>query len=137
MIENPYEVSESNPSGMHRGRTGLGGTRMGRAQGIVCGLVYIYPLLLVASFYGCWLVAYMTLGHPPRPSLDDPKSIGGVMNLVYIIPGVMLLGAPIMFFVGCAASLFCPLPVRASWRIARNLALTCVVVTLNLGAFCF
>jgi len=34
-----------------------------------------YPLLLCIVLYGEWLCAWAVLGHQPRPSLDDPKSI--------------------------------------------------------------
>ena len=36
-----------------------------------------YPLLLLGSLYGQWLLSWWVLGHVPRPSLDDPTSING------------------------------------------------------------
>ena len=36
-----------------------------------------YPLFLLASLYGQWLLSWYVLGHQPQPSLDDPKSIDG------------------------------------------------------------
>ena len=36
-----------------------------------------YPLFLLASLYGQWLLSWYVLGHQPQPSLDDPASIDG------------------------------------------------------------
>ena len=33
------------------------------------------PFLSLIGLYGAWLVAWTTFGHPPRPSLDDPKAV--------------------------------------------------------------
>jgi hypothetical protein len=34
-----------------------------------------YPFVVLLSFYVTWIAAWFALGHPPRPSLDDPKDI--------------------------------------------------------------
>ena len=36
------------------------------------------PLLNTFSGLLCWIVAWMALGRPPRPSADDPRTIGSV-----------------------------------------------------------
>jgi hypothetical protein len=50
------------------------------------------PLVVVGSLYGEWLLAWWSLGHAPRPSLDDPKDIAG-SSWMYGITGVALVGA--------------------------------------------
>lgn len=56
----------------------------------------LYPLFLLGSLYGQWLVSWWILGHRPRPSLDDPKDLvgaswlcdGNVLALVGFVPMV-------------------------------------------------
>jgi hypothetical protein len=50
----------------------------------------LYPLVVVAMLYGEWFLAWSALGHPPRPSLDDPKHIGS--NWMHAITGLALFG---------------------------------------------
>jgi len=50
------------------------------------------PLLVAAPLYGEWLLATWSLGHPPRPSLDDPKDIVG-SNWMHGITALAILGA--------------------------------------------
>ncbi len=61
-----------------------------------------YPALLVGSFYGLWLVAALVLGHPPRPMLDDPKSISLVVDVPCYIPSELLVGSPVAVLGGIA-----------------------------------
>jgi len=52
----------------------------------------MYPVLLVATYYGTWVLGWLTLGHPPRASLDDPSdTLGGV----YWASGVVVMLMPI------------------------------------------
>jgi hypothetical protein len=67
---------------------------------------YLYPLVLVGSFYGTWLIAWCELGHMPIPSVDDPNSIGGVTSVfvglpilvAMLIPGMLALGFVFLFY---------------------------------------
>src|SRR4051812_2121677 len=55
------------------------------------------PLMVVGTLYGEWLLATWSLGHPPRPSLDDPKDIAGsswmheitMLAILCAIPGAI------------------------------------------------
>ena len=38
-----------------------------------------------------WAVACLTLGRPPIPMIDDPKSIGPISSLLHPITGVFLV----------------------------------------------
>lgn len=62
---------------------------------------YAYPVLMLASLYTTWFVAWAVLGHSPRPSLDDPKYISTLVDIPYVLtmlliiamPGAMIIGA--------------------------------------------
>ena len=68
-------------------------------------LVWLYPTLLVVAFYGTWLTAWLTLGHMPRPSLDDPKSISMVVDIPHVCTGVLLVGFPAAVLAGVVIQL--------------------------------
>jgi hypothetical protein len=55
---------------------------------------YAYPAIFVASLYLTWFAAWAALGHSPRPSLDDPKFIGLLVDIPYAATLVLLVGAP-------------------------------------------
>jgi hypothetical protein len=52
----------------------------------------LFPFLIAAALYGEWLLAWSALGHPPRPSLDDPKDISG-SSWMHGITAIVLMGA--------------------------------------------
>jgi hypothetical protein len=52
----------------------------------------LFPLVIAATFYGEWLLAWQALGHKPRPSLDDPKLIGG-SNWMHDLSALAISGA--------------------------------------------
>jgi hypothetical protein len=68
------------------------------------------PLLLLA-LYGTWWAGRLSLGHWPRPSLDDPKAIDGI-KAPYFATGMMLLLLP--------AALLAPLAAMASVWLAPH-----------------
>src|SRR6185369_3979595 len=43
----------------------------------------VSAVLMIVAVYCSWAVAYVQLGRRPRPSMDDPKSIGGFATDVY------------------------------------------------------
>lgn len=47
------------------------------------------PLLWIATLHACWLAAWITIGHVPRTSLDDPADSLGIL---YWISGVFVVG---------------------------------------------
>lgn len=93
-------------------------------------LAYLYPLWLASSFYASWLIAWMLLGHRPRPNLDDPKSIGAFMDVTNLLPLLLLMAMPALAPMGLAASFFCPICVRPRLRVVRDLVLAIVYVVL-------
>lgn len=50
-----------------------------------------YPILLLASLYGQWLLSWWVLGHRPLPSLDDPKYKDGA-SWMHLVTFALLMG---------------------------------------------
>ncbi|MEL6110042.1 MAG: hypothetical protein AAFU85_28860 [Planctomycetota bacterium] len=79
-----------------------------RTQTWLIGAGWAYPLVLVAALYATWLIAWIALGHPPRPSLDDPSSISWGVDLFYYPTGLVLAGAPGAALLGITVQLCNP-----------------------------
>ena len=62
---NPYRVPSSGSSD---------GQRFWKMRSIALGLIYVYPLLVVAAIYGSWIASYVALGHRPIPYLEYPSN---------------------------------------------------------------
>ena len=88
------------------------------------------PVWLLGSFYSTWLIAWIQLGHLPRPMLDDPKSIGGVMEIAYFVSGILVMTMPVLTPIGLIASFFCPISTRRTARYALKAALAVLYVAL-------
>lgn len=66
----------------------------------------LFPAALLAAFGVTWLAGRFTLGHWPRPSLDDPSSLGLWVDIPYTMTGALLvLGLPV-FIVAALALLW-------------------------------
>jgi hypothetical protein len=88
----------------------------------------VSPLLLVAGFYGAWVLAWFTLGHRPRPSLDDPSD---VLGAAYYASGLPVLFGPVGAIVGLCSIVLLALTHRLH---ARVLLWTMVLAALWAGA---
>ncbi len=84
----------------------VGRARRDRLLKLGSWVLYAYPALLVASLYGTWFVAWLVLGAQPRPSLDDPKSIGLLVDVPYALTMGMLMLAPGALLIGVGRALF-------------------------------
>jgi hypothetical protein len=93
---------------------------------------YLYPILVLCAFYGTWLLACSALGRAPRPMLDDPKSIDGLMQIVHFIPAILIMAMPVLAPMGLVASFVLPRNRRDGWIIARR----CILASLYVAA-CF
>jgi len=85
------------------------------AIGAMCFLrvtIWLYPGLLVAACYATWLVAWMVLGHMPRPWVDDPKSISILVDVPYMLVGLLLVAFPAAAIAGAVMLLSIP---QRSW----------------------
>jgi hypothetical protein len=45
----------------------------------------LQPAVVLFYLYATWATAWCVLGHCPRPSLDDPKSISPVVEVPYVM----------------------------------------------------
>jgi hypothetical protein len=66
----------------------------GRRLAALYWVAACYPMLILLSIHLTWLGAWCALGHPPRPSLDDPEDIGPIA-VPYALTAILLFGAPI------------------------------------------
>lgn len=66
--------------------------RPNKALSRVAFLSLFLPPLVLALLYGEWILATWSLGHVPRPYLDDPKDIAG-SNWMHIVTALAIVGA--------------------------------------------
>ncbi len=71
---------------------------------ISANMTLLYPFWIVIVLYGEWLVAWLVLGHPPEPSLDDPLHIHSA-NWIHGVTGVSLVSAIPVMIVALALNL--------------------------------
>lgn len=63
---------------------------------VLQAFVFGFPVALPLSFLATWLTARAVLGHWPRASMDDPKSLGPVVAVPYVLTEVLaILGLPL------------------------------------------
>jgi hypothetical protein len=62
--------------------------------------------------------------------LDDPKSIGGFMDIAYVVSELLVTAMPVLVPIGLAASFFCPFHVPRGVRYALNAAFAVLYVAL-------
>lgn len=115
---NPYEASSIDDR-QEKGEAGGG-----RILAIAWGLAFFYPATAVASVYFCWALAAVSLGHRPRPSVDDPKDIGGAMEVFYSIALLLVVLLPPMSVGGLAWAILCPIRSLRERRFGRLMIAT-------------
>ncbi len=64
----------------------------------ITALTALYPWLCALGIYLTWGMAWLTLGKPPRPALDDPKTITFIA-FPYSVVDFMLSMLPIALMV--------------------------------------
>jgi hypothetical protein len=72
----------------------------------------IYPLLPLMALYVTWVIAWMVLGHRPRSSLDDPKFIGGPVDVAYVATALLLMSLPVGIPAGITVG-----TISAAWYV--------------------
>jgi hypothetical protein len=93
-------------------------------------LLYFSPVIGIASIYVAWLLAWISLGHPPRPMIDDPASIGGAMTMVYWATMLTTTCGMCLAPICTVTSFFCPI------RFLRNDVVQGVILTMLYVAIC-
>jgi hypothetical protein len=91
-------------------------------------IAWLYPFALIGSFYATWMCATLVLGHTPRSSLDDPKSIGLLVDVPYVLAGLMLVAFPAAIVFGVGVHLT---DSRHGWRKRVLLLATFAVIWLG------
>jgi hypothetical protein len=61
------------------------------ADAIFAHFCYYYPIYFLTALYGEWFLAWLSLGHEPQCSLDDPKDING-SSFLHPITALALTG---------------------------------------------
>jgi hypothetical protein len=95
--------------------------------------VLSYPGVLLLAFFATWLAGRVSLGHWPRPSLDDPKFIGAWVDVPYTITGLLLVvGLPAFAIavLGLLYRAYCDETRRKSLLFVSVLSTVCMVATI-------
>src|SRR4051794_33928422 len=75
------------------------GTVWGRLLAVVLAF---FPLLLLLSVYGGWVVAWVAIGHRPGFIFDDPEDAGSAVRVAIVSAQVLLAAAWPLFIVHVA-----------------------------------
>ncbi|QEH39318.1 hypothetical protein OJF2_79330 (plasmid) [Aquisphaera giovannonii] len=68
----------------------------------------LQPAVVLFYLYATWATAWCVLGHPPRPALDDPKSISPIVDVPYdMFAFSLMLGSMICACTGLLLSAVC------------------------------
>lgn len=94
-------------------------------------IAWFYPAFLLAAIYGTWLMAWLVLGHMPRPSLDDPKYISIAVGIPYVLAGLLIVGFPAAAVAGVVLQLFV---AQRSWLRRFLWSTTSVVIWISIIA---
>jgi hypothetical protein len=92
-----------------------------------------YPGMLLLAFYATWLAGRVSLGHWPRPSLDDPKFIGAWVDVPYTITGLLLVVGLPAFAIAFLALLYvayCDEARRKRLLLVSAISIVCMVATI-------
>jgi hypothetical protein len=94
----------------------------------------LWPVLVVTLLYGEWLLATWSLGHVPRPSIDDPMDIAG-SRWMHIVTTLAVLGAVPAAFAALvlntiAMELHRPTALRGILRLAAVMTSWAVLVAV-------
>ncbi len=68
-------------------------------------VLFVSPLFWIVGCYATWLMAWLELGHRPRISIDDPKSIGPLTGILWMCSAVLSLASPVTSLAVLAAML--------------------------------
>ncbi|MEW4566860.1 hypothetical protein AB1L88_03245 [Tautonia sp. JC769] len=92
---NPFEAPSAPSRGRGSDRDGSDtrSRRFFRSRELAL-LAGLHPVLVAGGVYGSWLLAWRMLGHPPRPSLDDPLGIAPSVSLLYWVTVVIIATSP-------------------------------------------
>ena len=67
----------------------------GRRLWVAAWVCCLYPLLILCSLYATWFTAWAVLGHRPRSSMNDPKSISPIVRVPFDTTAFLIMGSPL------------------------------------------
>jgi hypothetical protein len=76
------------------------------------------PWVWLTSVYAVWLIACVQLGRRPRPLLDDPKHLGGWVDIPHTLSILLFMLAFPLLGAGLGAALWIGIFGRAKWKVA-------------------
>jgi hypothetical protein len=99
--------------------------------------ILAYPVLLPAALYVTWVIARLSLGRWPRPSVDDPKYINMVVSCAHSFVAYLLgFGLPIFVVLAVFALgwglLRCILKRPHGMRLAGFACLSMMLMVLSI-----
>jgi hypothetical protein len=68
-------------------------------------VLFVSPLFWIVGCYATWIIAWLELGHRPRVSIDDPKSIGPLTDILWTCSAAISLVSPVTSLAVLAAML--------------------------------
>jgi hypothetical protein len=91
---------------------GLSESRYRRRNRPVKATIYVilFPVLWPLSLWATWIAARLELGHWPRGGVDDPKSLGVLVNIFAFLAellssyGLTLPLAMVLYLIWCSAA---------------------------------
>ena len=70
-------------------------TESERQVGKIAFVASIYPLLFLLCLYATNVAAWLELGRPPPPSLDDPKDLGLAVLIFHLPTWLLIMASPL------------------------------------------
>ncbi len=86
-----------------------------------------WPIFVFIMYYVTQFAAWATLGHAPAHLINDPKSIGPVVNFLYHVTNAMTSAVPIAF---CASFVGVIMHLGDHPRVTPKRALAIIVTTV-------
>lgn len=108
----PERTTQVLPYASHEAR------RFGLVSRIILVALWVYPLLPIAALYATWIVAWIVLGHKPRPGLDDPKYISPIVDVPYGIAAILVGTSPVTAIIALPAGFM----VTTAWVWSKQIS---------------
>ncbi len=99
---------------------------------LIWSFIYFYPPLAWLGFHSSWLAAWYSLGHIPRPSIDDPASISTLVNVCRLVSLVCLLTLPLGTILGFFAIFWSPFRFRIRPALQILVLLLCYLTLVGI-----
>jgi hypothetical protein len=78
----------------------------------------ISPWIWLSTVYTVWLIAWVQLGRRPRPLLDDPKNLGGWVDIPHTASVLLFMIAFPLLGAAVGAALSLGVFGKGKWNVA-------------------